>query len=157
MKRLVPVERLAGDGADETALLREMHSEAVDYISSFEWCGEIVKQFFGGGIGGVVAIFLIEFAPAEDRDKVLWVVVGDLPSAYLVTDDAPTALAALGVYCELMEDWVSVVRSKRDLQDAFPVRAAPTPANADMLELRVKLLKEDVIPRMRQAQRDDSQ
>lgn len=46
----------------------------------------------------------------------LWVVAGDLPSAYLVTDAAPTATAtaALAIYCSLMQDWVEAVREKVD-------------------------------------------
>ena len=48
-------------------------------------------------IGGVVAVFLFRIDGPPEVDPLLWVVVGDLPTAYLVTDDAPSPAIALDV------------------------------------------------------------
>lgn len=73
----------------------------------------------------------------------LWVVSEDLPSAYLVTDQAKTPCAALKVYCDLMEDWIRAVSTHGGLSDTFPVSAEPTQANAAMLKKRVAFLREE--------------
>lgn len=82
-------------------------------------------------------------------DEQLWVVVGDLPSAYLVTDVSPDAIAALGVYCELMEDWANAVLQETPLNEVFPVSARPTVENAHALLTRVKCLRDGIIPMLR--------
>jgi len=78
----------------------------------------------------------------------LWVIVGDLPSAYLVveTDDSPAD--AMERYCGLMEDWIAAVRDGTSLQDVFPVTADPTPESALLLEKRIAFLLAEIIPRM---------
>jgi hypothetical protein len=75
-----------------------------------------------------------------------WVVLGDLPSCYLVTDDAPDAVSALQVYCDLMTDWVRAVQSGAVDESVFPVRAPPTPEAAQLLATRIECLQATVIP-----------
>jgi hypothetical protein len=98
-------------------------------------------------VGGVVAIFLIELAARVNAtDKELWVVVGDLPSAYMAVDEDETALEALEKYCDLMDQWIAAVRSDNDLDDVFPVEAEPTQENADALQSRIGFLRNEIIP-----------
>jgi len=85
-----PVEEMDGGDAGETAVLREMFEAARAYLGSQRWCRRIERAFFGGGVGKVVAVFLFEIDAPPEVDRWLWVIEGDLPSAYLVTDDAPT-------------------------------------------------------------------
>jgi hypothetical protein len=35
---VIPVERMAGEDDEDTALLREMLAEAKNYVLSFSWC-----------------------------------------------------------------------------------------------------------------------
>lgn len=75
-------------------------------------------------------------------DSWLWVIVGDLPSAYLVTDDLKSPRDALEGYCELMMDWVNAVKTQADLTHQFPVEAPPTLGNAAALKKRIGMLRE---------------
>ena len=97
-------------------------------------------------MGGVVAVFLFRIDPAPPAEEWLWVVTGDLPSAYLVTDEAQTPAAALEGYCALMEDWATAVRSGAPLEDVFPVAAEATKENADSVVKRVNFVRNEVIP-----------
>ena len=106
LSRLTPVDQMRGDDDEDTALLKGMYEEAASYLRGFKWCRRIAEAYFGLGIGGVVAVFLFRIEGPPEVDQWLWVVVGDLPPAYLVTDDAPTPAVALEVYCSLMADWV---------------------------------------------------
>ena len=86
-------------------------------------------------------------------DDKLWIVVGDLPSAYLVVEPDDSPGDALERYCGLMEDWIAAVRDGADLNNVYPVTAEPTPPtreNADLLERRVAFLLAEIIPRMTQ-------
>jgi hypothetical protein len=139
---------LVGDDAEDTAQLRTMAREAEAYLSSHHWAPPIDQLLLGYGLGGVLALFLAKFSEPlpGGEDDCLWVVVGDLPSAYFVVDAAPNAREALSVYCELMEDWADLVLARGDLGEAFPVEAEPTEEHAEMLKSRVHFIRDRVIP-----------
>lgn len=145
---LITEDSIRGEDSEETVELRQMLKNAKLYISSFDWCPDIDKVFLGFGIGGVIAVFLFRFVQpiGEEKDDVLWVIEGDLPSAYLVTDDAPTPRAALQIYCELMEDWVAAVKTGSSLETVFPVRAKADNENAIMLERRISFIRNKILP-----------
>ena len=63
-----------------------------------------------------------------------------------MTDAARTPREALGVYCELMEDWADRVLAGDDLGETFPVEAAPTDQHARMLKDRLGFVREKLIP-----------
>jgi hypothetical protein len=149
--RYTPVEAIKGDSDEDGAALREMAGSARSYIASFQWCPRIERMFLAYGVGEVVAIFLVELAQAiNGRDKYLWVIEGDLPIAYLVTEGNPTPSTALDAYCRLMSDWAEAVVTKKDLSDLFPVAVAASPENADALLRRVRFLRERIIPTLEQ-------
>jgi hypothetical protein len=145
--RLLPCDQIIGDDPEDTALLNAHRKYAEEWLSSFRWCKGVKECFFGCGLGGVIAVFLMAIEPgSEDVDEYLWVVVGDVPSAYLVTEDAPTPAKALEVYCVLMQDWVDAVRAGKSVGDLIPVNAAPTLENADALQTRLTTLQQLEIP-----------
>jgi hypothetical protein len=139
---------MRGDNDQDTALLRQMFKEAESYLCSFDWCGSIAQSYFGLGIGGVVAVFLFRIVPKQEGvDEWLWVVVGDLPSAYLVTDDNPTPASALEAYVAEMSAWVDAVENGRPVADLIPVNVPPTRENSQQLRNRLTFLSANVIPR----------
>jgi hypothetical protein len=142
-----PVALIEGEDAAETKLLREMATAAHDFISSQEWCERVDQEYLACGIGGVVAVFLVLITPrSEDIDKCLWVIVGDLPYAYIVVDDNPTALDALDAYCSEMESWVEAVDRGDSTEDLIPVNAPATPESARQLGGRLEFLRQKVLP-----------
>jgi hypothetical protein len=144
---LVTAADLAGEDAEDTALLRSHLDEARAMLSHQGWCRRIVREFYGGGVGGIVAVFLFEIVPAEkDVARLQWVVVGDLPTACLATDGVPTAQQALSLYCRLMGEWVDAVRAGRLSDEHYPVAAPPTEDNAGALESRIEFLRSQVVP-----------
>jgi hypothetical protein len=76
----------------------------------------------------------------------VWVIVGDLPSAYLSIEDAPNAAIALDVYVVGLEQWVMAVRQGRSVEDLMPMNVPPTPEYADMLDSRIKFLRKEILP-----------
>ncbi len=143
------VPDVSGEDEEDTALLRELAKTAQNYIRSFSWRPPIKNMFLAFGVGGVVAVFLVEFpVKIHGTDGMLWVVVGDLPSAYLVVEPDDHPADALERYCELMEQWVVAVRTSGDLRKVFPVSAEPTAEHARMLSTRVEMIRTTIIPQI---------
>ena len=147
MEELVAEEDVVGNSQSETRRLRAMVAEARAYICGFKWSPDNPKFYLAYGVGDVVAVTLAAFDRKIDGvDDRLWVVVGDLPSAYLVVEDSDCAREALSRYCDMMEDWVRAVEASSGFDNVFPVPAARTKENADLLRRRVEFLRSHITP-----------
>jgi len=147
IRAVIPADEMRGDDDEDTDLLRTSRKEAERYLKSLRWCRALKAAFYGYGVGGVVSIFLfwIDNA-ASSSDDLIWVVVGDLPSAYFVVDEARTPKQALGVYMRLMTEWTQAVLTNGDLDEVYPVDAAPTTENAEGLASRLQYLAQEILP-----------
>jgi len=126
--------------------VRELADEALRFLESHSWCGRVKSGELAFAIAGVVGIFKFSFEPARpDVDSLLWVVTGDLPPAYLVTDDAPDWQSALAGYVDEMRKWVAAARSGTSTAEVIPVNVSPTPEYADLLESRLAFLERGLI------------
>lgn len=141
-------DSIEGEDERDTALLRNMAGEAIGYITSFPWCPRVEQIRLGLGVGGVVAVFRVEFSDRIQGtgDKALWVIVGDLPSAYLVVNEGDLPINALSTYCDLMRDWANAVIAGGDRANVFPVDANPTRQNANDLQSRIEFLRREILP-----------
>ncbi len=144
---LVKAECACGEDEEETQRFREMATEARQYLASHAWCAGVADLYFAGGVPAVVAAFAARIDPRDGADEWLWIVVGDLPSAYLVIEDGPQSLPeVLETYCDLMSDWVNAIRTGHSVAKVFPVRAPADLQHAEMLERRISFLRGEVIP-----------
>ena len=73
------------------------------------------------------------------------VIVGDLPSAYVIVEPEDDGAAALDRYCELMEDWAFNVLKGHSLEDSFPVAAEATREHAEMLGSRIAFIRTEIL------------
>jgi hypothetical protein len=98
------------------------------------------------GWGYILAVFYFEIEPNfENVDTAVWIVVGDLPTAYIDTESAKNKYEAIKCYVGIMEDWVKYVKEGKPLKNVYPVNVTPTIENAVMLETRLKLIKEELL------------
>jgi hypothetical protein len=152
LRCVTPTERMVGEDEDETLELRQMLDRAESYLSAFHWCPPVTERYLGIGIGGIIALFLFRLArPINRTDDWLWVVEGDLPSAYLVVDEASEPAHALIAYCTLMEEWSNAVLQHLSLDGVFPVKAQATEQNATTLLRRIGFIREHVVHRCHRA------
>jgi hypothetical protein len=146
-KHVVSLAEMTGDDEEDIQLLREMAEGAQNYLKCFPWCKSIREAYFGDGYGGIVAVFLIRIEPSKaDVDEWLWVVFGDVPPAYLVTDLLEKPSQVLLGYMEELSKWVQLAKEGRSSPDVIPVYVPATPENAANLEIRLKILSDDIIP-----------
>jgi hypothetical protein len=147
VKGVVPIDQMFGGDEEDTRLLRMMASEAQEYIQSFSWCKSIREAYFGDGFGGIAAVFFFRIEPSKaDVDEWLWVVVGDVPSAYLVIDDCNTPSEALEGYIGEMSKWVELAKQGRSSKKVIPVNVPATRENAEALGGRLKFMREIIVP-----------
>lgn len=147
MCKVIPLGDFADADPEEREELQQLAEGARTYLSSHRWCGSVEQGFEGISVAGVVGVFLFQVTPTNPNvDEWLWVVVGDLPPAYLVTDDAPTPIAALSAYISEMRAWVSAAERGESVDDLIPVNVTPTRENAAMLRSRLDFLERRVVP-----------
>ena len=127
---MVPLSRIRKREVAEYA------ERAQAFLSPHSWCPSIVYGQLAWAVAGVAGVFLFKLIPGRPEvDDTLWVVVGDLPPAYLVCDETPSWRDALENYVLEMEQWVAAVREGQPLDDVIPVDVAPTREHADMSRL----------------------
>ena len=153
-KHVVPLTSIEGESMEEKKLLLDLAAQALEFVRTFSWCGGLREQYFGNGVGGIIGIFLVRISPVStDVDEWLWIVVGDVPPAYLVLDDAKTPSEALSAYISEMSRWVDAVEKGETIADLIPVNAPPTSEYAALLHRRLKMLEEDLLPQFRDDER----
>ena len=146
LTKVVLVEHLVGDDDVDTKLLRDLASEATDYVASFAWCREVRESYYGLGVGGIVGVFLFRIVPVRNADEWVWVVVGDLPPAYIDILDAPNSACALDAYIRAMREWAAAVESGKSTEGLIPVNVAPTRESARELLVRLDFLDANILP-----------
>lgn len=130
----------------EVAEAKAMVMDAVNWLRDFKWVENINRVFVGLAIPGVICVCLCEIEGVnENVDSWLWVVYGDVPPAYLVTDFAPDFKSALACYVEEMQAWVDAAKEGRSVSDLIPVDVIPTIENADLLKSRIDFIGKNII------------
>lgn len=128
---LIEAAKVRGDDEFDTSLLRTMSENARRYISAFSWCETILASYFGGGVGGIFAVFFFHIQPSRpDIDAWIWVMVGDIPPAYLPLTDCKSPAEAFRTYIHGMTKWVELARKGQQgtaQQGVPPVSIPATP------------------------------
>jgi hypothetical protein len=142
---VVPVHNMTGEGARDTMLLQQMSREAEEYLRSYPWCDDVQASFFGGGVGGIFAVFLFRISSAQpDACAWNWIVVGDVPFALIPLDDADSPVRALEIYLRKISKWVAYARSKKTGPVPLDIPRTNIPATeewAEKIEPRLNLLR----------------
>jgi hypothetical protein len=150
---VVPLALMSGGDEEDTRLLGIMAAGAQNYVRCFPWCKSIREVYFGDGYGGIVAVFLFRIEPArEGVDEWIWVVFGDVPPAYLVTDECKTPSQALEGYMREISKWIELAKDGLQSKDVIPVYVPATPDNAADVERRLDFLRRVIVPAFREAE-----
>ena len=147
--KLVPATEFVGEDDEDDKLVRDLIDEAHAYVGSFVWCRAIEESYVSDiAVGGVVAVLLLRINPGgREVDEWLWVVVGDLPPAYITTDVGPNAACALDGYMGEMQAWVEAAKAGRSVDDLIPVETAGHSEQdiAEMLDSRLDFLNREIL------------
>lgn len=126
--------------------MREFAAEAESFVASQSWCSKVADVRLAWAAAGILGVFQVDLVPAEPGvDPTIWVVVGDIPPAYLALDESPTWREALRGYVSEMWRWVHAVRHGLPLDDVIPVAAEPSLEHAEMLSGRLAFIETEII------------
>ena len=120
-----------------------MFDAASLYISSFSWCGAVLDSYFGGGVGGIFAVFFFHIRRGRvDIDPWIWIVVGDIPPAYVPLSDCESPREVFRAYIHGMSRWVEFAQEGQpgtpSPRDVPPVDLPPTPEWADKIRQKLQ-------------------
>jgi hypothetical protein len=156
-KKLLSAGQLAGDARfeeDEIAEITQLWSEATEFLEAHEWCLEVIDQYLSFSSVPILCVFLADVKVLAPATSPLWVIVGDIPPAFIDVAETENAAEALQDYCAAMAEWVRAVRGGDSLNDLIPVRergslhlvqADIEVANA--LQARLDFISREIVPR----------
>jgi hypothetical protein len=131
------------EGEEAKALLEKANSS----LDTFSWAKVPRKFWIGECVQGVLGLFLVQLVGADrEVDPYIWVVVGDLPPAYLSSKFVHSPREAVNAYIAEMEAWVDAVEKDKPTQGLIPVDGEPTHENAMALKSRLEFLDQKILP-----------
>jgi hypothetical protein len=126
--------------------VRDLAERAQHFVQSFAWCDRVTACSLGFAVAGVIGVFSVDLVPADPAaDPTVWVVVGDLPPAYIAYEAGETWQDALRGYVEEMGLWVSAVRDGQSVKELIPVNVQPSTAYADKLNTRLDFIRTEFL------------
>jgi len=129
------------EGSD--ALVKKVN----EFLDGFAWAQGRKNLWVAHSVPGVVGLFLVELSsPNPTIDQYIWVVVGDLPPAYLSSEYAKSPRDALEGYMGEMQAWAEAIEKGEPIDDLIPVNCAPTSANVQALRSRLDFLSRKILP-----------
>ena len=132
--------------------IKKLSEEAYNYLKQQAWCKEVEEGWLAEGWGYILGIFLFRINPSSKNvDDYVWIVVGDIPPAYIDIESAQTIEEVLKSYILIMRDWTHAVLNKLSLTESFPVAVDPSEKMANMLNRRLDLLESEILPLFDQA------
>lgn len=146
LSKVIEWSKYISSAPEDVAEVNSLYLEAREFLEFYDWCLTIKGSFVGIAYPGIVAVFLFEITPSRpDVDEWIWVIVGDLPPAYLTTDECPNPATALDGYIGAMLEWVNAVQNGISVADLIPVNVPATKANAAALQTRLDFLDERIL------------
>jgi hypothetical protein len=119
--RMLRIEGIERSSLEDPDGLAEMAREAEAFLAAHRWCQSIRQGYLDRGWAGILAVFLFDIEPAPAADASVWVIVGDLPPAYLDLVTCPNGAAAVEGYVGAMQEWVDCVLARQSLEGLIPV------------------------------------
>lgn len=124
---------------------KKLYKEAYDYLLSHTWCNSIDSSWIAVSWGYILGVFLFEItSDIAEVDKYVWVVVGDIPPAYIDVQSVQDPIDVISSYIDIMSDWVKCVENDESTEDCYPVEVPATVEYAKMLKSRLEVLSKEV-------------
>lgn len=146
----------AGWDDEDRADAEKLWELARAYASTRGWADIVSDILLAFAFADKLGVFLVRFSEdlpvsrgAAPGERERWMVVGDVPSMNFETEGFAAPDLALELYCQLAQDWAEAVLDGGDLDDCYPITAAPTEQHARMLLSRVEFFRDNIVPECR--------
>ncbi len=136
-------ERIAEISFDDEPDLHSLSIDAERYLLMHRWCEGIVNGWLAVYWEGILAVFLFQIDPTHNGvDKYVWIVIGDIPPAYIDVQSGRNPKEALDSYVLIMSEWVDNIMDGKAVAESYPVAMPPVKENAVMLKKRLDILQD---------------
>ena len=126
----------------ETNKLAENGSE---YLMSHNWCDSIEDGWLAVSWGYILCVFLFKIkSSVPEVDDYIWIVNGDIPTAYIDIESAKNPQEVLESYIFLMNDWIEEVELGNSTEDCYPIEVPPTKEFATNLKSRINFIEKEI-------------
>jgi hypothetical protein len=143
---MINITAIASSSLEYKADLATLAEEANTYLLSHSWCKKIIKGMLDRGWSYILGVFYFEIEPAFDNVPThVWVIVGDIPPAYIDVKDNPNGACAIDGYVSEMQRWVDHVKHGKSVDNLIPVNAPPSLEYAEMLQTRLNLIRDNIL------------
>lgn len=151
LSKVVEWEAFVKTQKDDLDEIMRLRGDAMDYVRCYDWCISIRETYVGMMYPGVFAVFLLHIETDRvDVDDWVWVIVGDLPPAYLTVDLCPNPATALDGYIGAMEEWVQAAEKGLSVSELIPVNVPANRENAQTLKIRLDFLDREILSEYRE-------
>ncbi|MCU0379375.1 MAG: DUF4826 family protein [Bacteroidales bacterium] len=144
-KKMLNANSLANSKIEFKEEILKLHKEASNYLKSQKWCNAILDSWYDRGLADKVAVFFFKIDPVKGADDYVWIIVGDIPPAYVDIESATNGACAIQVYADIMEDWIKAAREGGNMEEVFPVNIAANEKYANMLASRIQFIRERIL------------
>lgn len=149
---LWPVSSLLTSGLEDCTELYVLAASARQFLAAHSrWFPEVGQGWLYRGFAHL-AVFLFEVKPDHGADPYVWVVVGDVPPAF-IDISCRTGLEAIESYVFCMREWAEAVKEGRPVDGLIPVyyrdstkQIPPDRQFADELNSRLGMIEHEVMP-----------
>jgi hypothetical protein len=147
LESVMPLDDYIGQYPNDEADIRVLFDEATRFLQGQRWLKSIEQVFVGNVFPGIVGIFLVRVSGTTPKVAPwTWVLVGDLPPAYIAAEDCTTPAEALEGYLGEMRAWVDAVKAGAPVDRLIPVNAPADAEHAGMLDSRLGFLEKHILP-----------
>jgi hypothetical protein len=137
---------------EELEGFEQIESGARSFLESRDWCPPIREVYVGAYFPPIVAVFLYrvdKISPARSGEpddqsegmEWVWIVMGDLPPACMITENLSCGLHALTAYVAAATDWIEKVEAGQKGNEVLYINLPHDAGKIELLRPRVKLLK----------------
>lgn len=135
-----------GSEAEFISLLEKSSS----FARCQSWVESVIQTLVAHFFPSIFLIVLIESRKNYvSENEWAWVIVGDLPPAYINDSTCNTPYDALDAYIGEMDEWVAATSSGQSVEHLKPVNAKSSPDYADRLKTRLDFINSKILPAVR--------
>ncbi len=132
---------------------RKLPVRATAFIKQAGWLRSIEVLYGRLQIDPIFALYLVDCSSNPKMPPYIWVIVGDIPPAFLSTTVNPSAIAAVETYVAELRWWSKTLLEGGDMAECMPILHAdsfrplpPTPKTATMVGERADAVERLILP-----------
>lgn len=147
---MISIEEISAENFESPEDVRALALEARSYLLAHEWVYQIESGSVAWGFSKM-SIFHF-YVRSSMGPMTTWVIVGEVPPAYIDTAYCANAYEALSGYLAELQMWVRAGRKGASVDRLIPVRnrstlelLQPTKEIVDDLDLRIKFIADKIL------------